>query len=367
MRAAIMHAANEPVKVEEIRLEPPRAGEVKVKVAAAGVCHSDLSVWNGTIPQPTPIVLGHEGSGIVAEVGPGVSSVKPGDHVILNWVAHCARCTQCMAGRPHLCDVSGRTGATGTMPDGSSRLTKNGSQVFHFSATSCMAEEAILPETGCVRIDPSFPLDRAALVGCAVLTGVGAVINTAQVPAGASVVIYGLGGVGLSVLMGAVLAGAHPIIAVDVVDAKIEAAQRFGATHTINAKHEERPDRKVREYTDGRGADFAFEAIGNPAVIGQAYNTLGKRGTLVIVGITKPTDQITISPFSMVFTERIVKGCFFGSCRPHLDGPKLLTLYRAGKLPLDDLVTRYYRLDEINQAFDDLDKGRNLRGVISFQ
>ncbi|MBI4588839.1 MAG: Zn-dependent alcohol dehydrogenase [Candidatus Rokubacteria bacterium] len=365
MKASILPDQNTPLVIEEVTLDAPKAGEVLVRIAASGVCHSDLSVIDGTLPLPTPIVLGHEGAGVVETVGPGVTSVKAGDHVVLSWRPQCSRCAYCLRGQPYLCDVAIQTGLAGAMLDGTRRLRRGADELFHMTQTACMAEYAVVPESGAIAIDPDIPLDKAALVGCAVTTGVGAVFNTAKVEPGASVAVFGVGGVGLSVVQGCRIVGADPIVAVDLLDAKLEAAGRLGATHTVNAQSGDAPAR-IRDLTGGQGADYAFEAIGNPDVVNQAYDSVRRGGKVVVIGVANMMAQITVPHLTLVLQEKAVLGSCYGSARPQVDMPRLLRLYKAGRLKLDEMVTRTYRLEEVNQAFEDLRKGVNLRGVLVF-
>lgn len=365
MRASVLPDRNARLVIEEVTLDGPQAGEVLVKIAASGVCHSDLSVMDGTLPLPTPIVLGHEGAGVVEAVGPGVASVRAGDHVVLSWRPQCNRCLYCLRGQPHLCDLAIRTSLAGAMLDGTRRLRRGAGDLFHMSQTSSMAEYAVVPETGAIPIDRDIPLDKAALVGCAVTTGVGAVFNTARVEAGASVAVFGTGGVGLSVVQGARIVGADPIIAVDLLDSKLEAARRLGATHAVNATAGDAPAR-IRDLTGGQGADYAFEAVGNPDVVSQAYDSVRRGGKVVVIGVANMLAQISVPHLTLVLQEKAVLGSCYGSARPQVDMPRLLRLYKAGRLRLDEMVTRTYRLAEVNQAFDDLKNGANLRGVLVF-
>ncbi len=284
-KAVIVREWNKPLSVEEVEVESPRRGEVMVKIAACGVCHSDLSAANGTIPMPPPLVIGHEAAGVIEEVGEGVDDIAVGDHVVIVWIPMCGKCRYCVEGRPALCDMSAK--AVFTMPDGTSRLKdRDGNALNHFMGVSVMAEYATVHRDNVVKIDPEIPLDKAALVGCAVMTGVGAALNTAKVEAGSSVAVFGAGGIGLNVIQGAALAGAEKIIAVDLEDKKLEFAQQFGATHTINPGSDGDPVAKIKELTGG-GADYAFECIGVPEVIAQSYDAIRKGGTAVVVGVTR--------------------------------------------------------------------------------
>src|SRR5215212_7205905 len=282
MQASVLFGEGEACRVEEVELLPPRRGEVLVKLAAAGICHSDLHVIDGVIKKPFPIILGHEGAGIVQEVGDGVTLVKPGDRVILSWVPDCGRCAFCTTGRPNICDNRAPY-AAGTMADGSVRVMWQDRPVYNYAGVSSYAEYTVVPETGAIPITADVPLSIMALVGCAVTTGVCAVINTAAVEPGSAVAVFGCGGVGLNAIQGAALVNASPIIAIDVVGSKLETARRFGATDTINAREED-PVAAINRLTGNRGADYAIEAIGNPAVMSQAFRCLKKRGTAVAIG-----------------------------------------------------------------------------------
>ncbi|MFQ5897386.1 MAG: zinc-binding dehydrogenase [Candidatus Methylomirabilia bacterium] len=363
MKAAILRERNSSLVVDEVQLEPPKTNEVLVRIVASGVCHSDLSVIDGTLPLPTPIVLGHEGAGVVEAVGPNVASMKPGDHVVLSWRPACGGCADCRGGEPYLCDLASQMSLAGAMLDGTRRLRWKDQELFHMTQTASMAEYAVVPESGAIPVDHDIPLDRAALVGCAVTTGVGAVFNTARVEPGASVAVFGAGGVGCSVVQGARIAGADPIIAVDLVDSKLEAARRLGATHTVNAKGGDAA-REIRTLTGGRGSDYAFEAIGNPEVVSHAFDAVRRGGKVIVIGIASPAAQIAVPHLILVLQEKAVLGSCYGSARPQLDMPMLLRLYKAGKLKLDEMVTRTYPLEEVNRAFEDLKSGANLRGVL---
>ena len=365
MKAAVFYQYNAPLKVEEIEIDKPKRGEVLVKLAASGVCHSDLSVINGTIPfPPPPAVLGHEGAGIVEEVGGDVTAVKPGDHVILSWRPSCGKCGYCVTGRPQLCQTIAMPLLQGYLPDGTSRLHKAGRDIMHFTGVSSFAEYAVVPETGIVKIRPDVPLEAAALVGCGVMTGVGAVINTAKVEPGSSVAVIGCGGVGLNAVQGAALAGAEKIIAIDLNPKKLQLAKQFGATHLVNARDED-PVSRVLALTDGLGADYAFEVIGRADTAVQAYNSIRPGGTAVVVGVAKLDDMMTIPAVSLL-QEKTLKGSIYGSARPSVDMPKLLNLYMNKKLKLDELVSRRIKLEEINSAFEWLEKGEVARSVIIY-
>ena len=362
-RAVICRELNQPVVVEEIRVDPPRRGEATVRLAACGVCHSDLSATNGTLPLPLPLILGHEGAGEVVEVGEGVKHLSPGDHVISSFIYMCGECRFCAAGRPVLCLEQGK--ALSTLPDGSVRThDAKGSPLNIFSGCGVMAEYATVHVDNLVKIDPQVPLDRAALVGCAVTTGVGAVFNTARVVPGSSVAVFGCGGVGLNVIQGARIAGAGRIIAIDTVEAKLEMAKQFGATDTLLFKDD--PVKPLKKMTGG-GPDYAFECVGNGELAATAYKAIRRGGLAVVVGVAKPGDSTSVRTMTLPFEEKTLTGSYFGSCVPRIDFPRMLALYAAGKLKLDELITRRYRIEEAPQAFADMQSGRNARGVIVFR
>jgi len=361
-KAVVCREWNKPVVVEEIDVESPRRGEVMVQIKACGVCHSDLSGTNGTIPLPPPTVLGHEAAGVIAEVGEGVRDVAVGDTVVVSWIPMCGKCDYCVQGRPALCDVSAR--ATLTLPDGTSRYKDaKGNTLNHFAGTGVMTEYATLHRDNVVKIDRDVPLDKAALVGCAVMTGVGAALNTAKVRPGSSVAVFGAGGIGLNVIQGAALAGAEKIVAVDLEDKKLEFAVAFGATHTINPKTGGDAVPQIMALTGG-GAEYTFECVGAGKLVEQAFAATRKGGTCVVVGVAKMTDQVQLGAFMLPFQEKVLTGSMYGSARPSVDFPRLLNLYKSHRLKLDELVTATYRIEEINRAFDDMQKGVNARGVI---
>ena len=362
-RAAICRELNRPVVVEEITVDPPKAGEVTVKLAACGVCHSDLSATNGTLAMQLPLVLGHEAAGEVVEVGAGVTGLKEGDHVVSSFIYMCGECRFCVAGRPVLCIEQGK--AITTLPDGTVRTRDaRGQPLSVFSGCGVMAEYATLHKDNVVKIDPKMPLDRAALVGCAVTTGVGAVFNTARVAPGSSVAVFGCGGVGLNVIQGARIAGAEKIIAIDTLDAKLQMAKQFGATDTLSAKEDAV---KARKKMTGGGPDYAFECVGSGELAGTAYRAIRRGGLAVVVGVAKPSDSTSLRTMTLPFEEKTITGSYFGSCVPRVDFPRMLALYLAGQLKLEELITRRYSIAEAPQAFADLESGRNARGVIVFR
>jgi S-(hydroxymethyl)glutathione dehydrogenase/alcohol dehydrogenase len=364
-RAVICRELNQPVVVEEIRVDPPKRGEVTVKLAACGVCHSDLSATNGTLQLQLPLILGHEAAGEVVEVGEGVPHLAVGDHVVSSFIYMCGECRFCAAGRPVLCVEQGK--ALTTLPDGTVRTRDaKGNPLNIFSGCGVMAEYATIHVDNLVKIDPKVPLDRAALVGCAVTTGVGAVFNTARVVPGSSVAVFGCGGVGLNVVQGARIAGAERIIAIDTLEAKASLAREFGATDTLVLKPGEDPTKALKKMTGG-GPDYAFECVGSGELAAVAYKAIRRGGLAVVVGVAKPGDSTAVRTMTLPFEEKTLTGSYFGSCVPRIDFPRMLALYQAGKLKLDELITRRYRVEEAPQAFADLQSGRNARGVIVFQ
>lgn len=362
MKAAVLYEPRKPMAIETIQLDEPRDGEVLVRIAAAGVCHSDYHVMIGEWTSPLPAVLGHEGAGVVEKVGAGVTRMKPGDHVILNFRANCGHCHHCVVGRPVLCD--GIETPRVVMFDGTVRLHRNGEDVYHMARTSCFAEYAVVPESGAVPVRADIPFAPACLIGCAVMTGVGAVTNTARIEPGSHVAVIGCGGVGLNVVQGAVLAGADRIIAVDLLDNKLEFARQFGATDLVNAGQGDAVE-QVREMTHG-GADYVFEAIGNAKTIEQAYDMCRLGGSAVIVGMAPENDHIEINALSLPRTERAIVGSWYGSARPWVDLPKLADLYMNGRLKIDEMISRTYPLDDINTAYEALAAGEVARSVIVF-
>jgi len=365
VKAAILEAPATRLVVEHIDCQEPQAGEVLVRIAASGVCHSDLHVVHGTQTNPLPVVLGHEGAGIVEAVGPNVTRVQVGDHVVLSWVPYCGQCVYCLSGHPNLCQVAYAALAKGTLLDGTSRLSRSGKPVYHYSFISSFAEYAVVPESGCVVIQPDIPLDKAALVGCAVMTGVGAALNTAHVQPGSSVAVIGAGGVGLNVMQGAQLAGAIPIIAIDVNPSKLARARTFGATHVINAAGVDALS-TVRELTQGVGVEYSFEAVGQPQTMRQCWEMARPGGTVVMVGIAPEGSELSLPANRVVREERRLMGSFYGSARPHIDMPKILELYMAGKLKLDELATHRFSLEQINEAVHSLESGEAVRPVIVY-
>ena len=363
MLAAVLHATNEALRIEEVELAPPGPGEVSVRIQATGVCHSDWNAIAGDSIVPLPTILGHEGAGVVEEVGDGVEGVAAGDHVVLSWMPSCGRCFYCRRGRRNLCEAALPGFFSGTLLDGSIRLSQNGRPVYHYSFLSTFAERAVVPEASCIPIRRDVPPQVAAIVGCAAMTGVGAAINRARVEPGSTAVVFGAGGVGLSVVLGCRLAGAGAIVAVDPVPSKRALALELGATHAVDPLIEDVGD-AARELTEGRGADYAFVAAGIPALFPQAYAATRRAGTVVCIGLPPESASVSFPATALVREEKIVTGSLYGSCRDREDMPRLLDLYMAGRLELDRLVTRMYRLDEINEAFADMNAGVVARGVV---
>ncbi|HLK11295.1 MAG TPA: Zn-dependent alcohol dehydrogenase [Candidatus Binatia bacterium] len=353
MKAAVFHGGGRPVAIEEVGVKDPGPGEVRVALRAAGLCHSDLSVIDGAIPYPTPVVLGHEGAGVVDAVGAGVASVKEGDAVVLSTLAHCGRCPACEVGRPTQC-------RNAPSPKESRPFTVRGAPAYAFANTSAFVERTVVREQSAIPIDVRVPFDRAALIGCGIMTGVGAVLNRAQVEAGARMAVFGLGGIGLSCVQGGVLAGAAQIVAVDVVPAKLDLARRLGATHTVDARRDD-PVAAIRDLTGG-GADYTFEAVGDVRVIRQALDALGAGGALTIVGVPKLGTSAEFVVHAL-YQNKAILGCRYGTARPRRDFAMLADLYLGGRLKIDELITRHYGLDELDRALEDLRGGQLARGV----
>ncbi len=363
MRAAVLYGFNEPFKVEKVELQEPRQGEVLVKLAASGVCHSDLSIQRGILPMPPPIIIGHEGAGTIEAMGPGVSTVKKGDHVILTWLYSCGTCRDCARGRPHLCDTAAMATMTGGMYDGTTRFKVGGNDMRHWCGS--FSEYTVVPEQAVIPIRADVPLASACLVGCGVMTGVGAAMNTAKVEPGDHVVVFGCGGVGLNVIQGAALCGAEKIIAVDIVDNKLKMAQSFGATHLVNGSKGDALD-QIKDLTNGKGVEYVFEVIGNINVIQQAFQAVRRGGKLVLVGVPQFGLEVSWPAVAFPLEEKGVIGSYYGSPRFRFDMPRILDLYMAKKLKLDELVSRRLPLDQINTAMEIMEKGEVARSVIVY-
>jgi S-(hydroxymethyl)glutathione dehydrogenase / alcohol dehydrogenase len=353
VRAAILYEAGEPLRVEDVEVEPPHVGEVAVRMAASGVCHSDLHVVDGVHGAALPAILGHEGAGVVEEVGPGVVGIAPGDHVILSWLPYCGRCRFCIAGRPNVCENLGWSDA-GLMMDGTTRFHRNGTAVHHFT-TSSFGERTVVPAQTAIPIDPGLPLAEMALMGCAVMTAFGAVLNTANVRPGDSVAVVGCGGVGLNMVQAAAVAGAAEIVAVDPSPAKHALAREMGATRACSPE----------EAAESVRVDHSFEAVGPRATIELAISLVARGGQAILVGMAPPDARPGFDALSLTMEEKAIRGCWYGSCRPQADFPMLVSLYTAGKLRLGSLVEPC-ALDDVNAAFDRMRRGEAVRSVIVY-
>jgi len=359
------YAKSKPLAIEQVDLRPPGPGEILVRMGAAGLCHSDLSVINGDRPRPTPMALGHEAAGVVEVVGEGVGDLEKGDHVVLVFVPSCGHCAPCAEGRPALCEPGMKSNTAGTLLSGERRIFRgDGTPVNHHMGCSAFADYAVVSRRSAVKVDRELPLEEAALFGCAVLTGTGAVINTAQVRAGSSVAVVGLGGVGLASILGAVAAGARIVIAVDLSDVKLDLAMSLGATHAVNAAD---PDvvEKVKAASQG-GVDFAIEMAGSTRAFETAYRITRRGGTTVTAGLPHPTATWPMAPTHLVGEERTIKGSYIGTCVPSRDLPRYIDLYKRGRLPVNRLMTGKLKLEQINEGFDALAEGRAVRQVVTF-
>lgn len=363
-RAVILRKTNQPLTIEEVDLAAPRSGEVLVKIRAAGVCHSDWHLATGDTPHPLPVVLGHEGSGVVEQLGEAVTSIKSGDRVALNWAPSCGACFYCRRGRPALCEACLDPLWAGFMMDGTTRLSQKGAPLFHYSALSCFADHAVVPATCCVKVAEDVPFDVAALIGCAVTTGAGAVLRTVKVHPGSSVAVFGCGGVGLSAIMAAAMVGARPIIAVDVSDDRLDFAKSFGATDVVNAK--DQPVAAIKEICDNRGADFAFDATGIIAVQEQCVEAIRPCGSAVMIGLAAGDTALRIPSAKLTRQEKTIVGSYYGSCDQAAMFEQLAAAFRAGRMPLDRLASQRFELEEVNEAYAAMLAGRTARGVIVF-
>ncbi len=371
-RAAVLHemgrprsyAESCPVTIEEIELDSPGEGEVLIKMGSAGLCHSDLSVVNGSRPREIPIVLGHEGAGVVAEKGPGVTDLEIGDHVVYVFVPSCGRCVRCAEGRPALCEPAAQAAAAGTLLSGKKRIKLGGKEISHQVGVSCFSEYAVSSTRSLVKIDRDLPLDQAALFGCAVITGVGAVVNTARIRMGSTVAVVGLGGTGLAALLGAHAAGASHVIGIDLLDTKLDNARQLGADATFKASAAGAVE-AIREATNG-GVEYAFECVGSEKAMEFAYAITRRGGTTTTSGLPHPDKKIEIPHSHMVAEERTVRGSYLGSCVPRRDIPSYIDLFRSGRMPIDRLMSEHISLDEVNEGFDRLDEGTTVRQMIEF-
>ena len=358
------YAESQPIQIEELDLEGPGPGEVLVRVTAAGLCHSDLSVVNGNRPRPTPMVLGHEAAGVVEETGAGVKGLNVGDHVVFVFVPSCGSCGPCAEGRPALCEPGAAANAKGTLLSGETRLKRGEETVHHAIGVSCFAEYAVVSERSLVKIDSTLSPEEAALFGCAVITGVGAVANAAKVLPGSTVAVIGLGGVGLNALLGAKLAGARKVVAVDLVDSKLALARQLGADETFNAGDANCVE-DLRDATQG-GVDYAFEMVGSVKAMELAYKVTRRGGETISAGLSHPAHNFQIRHVNLVAEERTIRGSYLGSCVPRRDIPRFIELYQRGQLPVDRLLSERLSLDEINLGFDKLESGEAVRQMILF-
>ncbi|HEY7459078.1 MAG TPA: zinc-dependent alcohol dehydrogenase family protein [Xanthobacteraceae bacterium] len=372
IRAAVLNAMGvpppysetKPISVETIDLDDPGPGELLVKMGAAGLCHSDLSIINGDRPRPMPMVIGHEAAGVVEKLGPGVEDLRTGDHVVLVFMPSCGRCMPCAEGRPALCDPGLAANTAGTLISGLRRLKRDGIYINHQVGVSAFAEYAVVSRNSVVKVDAALPLDIAALFGCAVLTGMGAVVNSAGVTAGSTVAVVGLGGVGLSALLGALAAGASRVVAVDLLDRKLALARQLGASDAYSAT---KPNfvEEIRAATGG-GLEYVVETAGAADAMATAYKITRRGGTTVTIGLPPPDATLAVPLVNMVAEERTVKGSYIGSCVPVRDLPRYISLYRQGRLPIDRLMTDRIKLDDINAGFERLRCGEAVRQVIVF-
>ena len=362
-RSAVLYQANTPFVVEEVNVLEPRAHELLIRVGAAGICRSDHHFLTGKANIPLPCILGHEGAGIVAEVGEGVTSFKPGDRVVMSFVSSCGFCHFCSIGKPYLCDTHAATGTR--MLDDTYRIFKEDETPLNqMGKVACFGEYTVVPDSAAIPLPPDLPLDQAALIGCCVTTGIGAVIYNARVEPGSTVAVIGCGGVGVNVIQGARLVNASKIIGVDILDTHLDFARELGATHTVNASREDAVAR-IRELTGGLGADYTFEVFGSSETIRVAYDAARKGGTVVVVGLAPRGDQVSFDAVSLVRLEKTVKGTYYGSARPRLDMPRIIEMAQQGQIELERLVTRHYTLDQINEGFEALERGDVGRGVLA--
>jgi S-(hydroxymethyl)glutathione dehydrogenase/alcohol dehydrogenase len=364
MRAAVLWEAGRPLSVEAAELDAPGPGEILVEVKAAGVCHSDLHPARGDWPMKVPVVLGHEGAGVVREVGAGVTSVAPGDHVVLCWAPACGVCPPCVEGRAVLCDRVEKVTFRNRLPSGASRLHARNQTVAPFLGTACFAQFVVVADGGAIRVPADVPFDALATIGCAVITGVGAVANAARVPAGARVGVIGAGGVGLNVVQGAAIAGCEQIVAIDMRPRPLELATMFGASHTLDAAAD--VPAAIRDLTAGRGLDFVFDTVGAPATLSTAIACAKKGGAVVLTGLARADSTGSIPMFPFVMQEKRLLGSVYGSGNPARDIPRLVTLYQQGRLKLHELVSRKYELSAINDALSALAASDGARGVIQW-
>ncbi len=365
-KAAVATAIGSPLEIMNLDLADPKEGEVRIQLGASGVCHSDLSVTNGTLPLALPSVLGHEGAGTVVQVGEGVDNLKVGDHIVVSWVPQCGTCYTCLHDQGEICEVGSVAAMSGGLLDMTSRFSLDGSPIFQMAASGTFSEETVIPAIGAVKVDQSIPIDAAALIGCGVLTGFGAAVNTASIRKGDTVAVIGCGGVGLNVIQGAKHAGAERIIAIDMVQGKLARAEKFGATDLVNAGEGDAVA-AVMGLSDGRGADVAFEVIGLGPTIEQTFAMTRRGGQAIIVGVPGFDVTMTISPaMDLLFQEKQLRGSWYGGSNVHRDVPKLARLYTEGTLLLDELISQEIKLEQVNEALDVMGSGEIARSVIKY-
>ncbi len=367
VRAAVACEAGKPLEIETVQLDGPRDGEVLVEIKATGICHTDEFTLSGADPEGLfPAILGHEGAGVVVDTGPGVSSVRKGDHVIPLYIPECRQCPSCLSGKTNLCTAIRATQGRGVMPDGTSRFSLGGDKLHHYMGTSTFANYSVMPEIAVARIREDAPFDKVCYIGCGVTTGIGAVINTAKVEPGANVVVFGLGGIGLNVIQGARIAGADKIVGVDVNPSKKALAEAFGMTHFVNPKEVEGDLVPFLVDATGGGADYSFECIGNVETMRQALECCHRGwGVSVIIGVAGAGQEISTRPFQLV-TGRVWKGTAFGGAKSRTQVPRIVDWYIEGKINIDDLITHTMPLEEINSAFDLMHEGKSIRSVVQF-
>ena len=363
VKAAVHYVAGQPVEVEMLDLEEPRTHEVRVRYVASGVCHSDLHHIQGLVPHPTPVVFGHEGAGIIEAVGPDVTGVQVGDHVLTSYIPSCGRCYYCTIGRPNLCDLRDRP--RHLLLDGTSRFKKHGQDVFQYLQLGTYAEMATVPDVSVIPIRKDAPLEVVCLVSCGVMTGAGSIMNRAQVRPGQTVAVFGCGGIGLNAIQAAKMVGAEKIVAVDVFDQKLEWAKEFGATHTVNSRQVEDPVQAVKEICGRDGADYAIEAVGIQVTMEQAFHSIHRGGTAVIIGVPPTGMRLSIDP-GLLLGEKVLTGTSFGSTRQRVDLPMIVDMFMDGRYKLRELISREVELEDLNDAYDRLIKGEVKRSVVRY-
>jgi S-(hydroxymethyl)glutathione dehydrogenase/alcohol dehydrogenase len=365
-KAAVCVGLNEPLEIQDLELESPHAGEIRVRMGASGVCHSDLSIQNGTLMGAFPMVLGHEGAGVIEQLGEGVTGLEVGDHVVVSWVPQCGECFFCKKGQGFLCEAGQMAMMTGGLLDGTTRFSRDGQPITQMACSGTFSEQAVIPAIGAVKIPKDVPLEIGALIGCGVLTGVGAALNTANIQRGDTVAVIGCGGVGLNVIQGAKIAGADEIIAIDMLPNKLDMAKQFGATTLVNAGDGD-PVSQVMELTEQRGVDVAFEVIGLKQTIEQTLMMTRRGGEAILVGVPRMEVMLELPAFfGVVLMSKTIKGCWYGSSNVQQDVPRLLEYYKNGELKLDELISRRISVDEVNDAFTAMEAGEVARSVIEY-